>query len=246
MIAAATFAAGMRSLGDIVRKDGWGAAARWYDGVVETMVRWHIRGGEAARRSRLSMEPAFGPTVYGYEHELFLGEFARDRCACREDMVAELRRELAVVSDRLAAAPQVLLHRDLQSSNILCPRRGAAVWIDFQGMRMGPAAYDLASLLFDPYVEMGANLRRRWFRRYAARAGARTMRADVLSWAAVQRLTQALGAFARLSRGAARAQFEHLIPAGLRMLGQALEDLDFPMPALGALVETHRLEADAK
>ncbi|MBP7275323.1 MAG: phosphotransferase [Kiritimatiellae bacterium] len=232
--------AGARSLGDVVREEGWAGATRWYDCVVDTMAEWHTRGGEAARRSKLDLEPAFGPTVYGYEHELFLEEFARNRCECDEDMMGRLRRELDLVAERLRGAPLVLLHRDLQSSNILCPRRGGAVWIDFQGMRFGPAAYDLASLLFDPYVEMSAELRRRWTRRYAERAGERRACADVLPWAAVQRLTQALGAFARLSRGAARAQFEHHIPAGVRMLTQAMTELNVPLPALGELMEAQR------
>jgi aminoglycoside/choline kinase family phosphotransferase len=43
------------------------------------------------------------------------------------------------------------VHRDFQSQNIIA-RSGHAYLIDFQGMRPGLAEYDLASLLFDPYV----------------------------------------------------------------------------------------------
>ena len=48
--------------------------------------------------------------------------------------------------------PQVLLHRDFQAANIKI-HHGACHWIDFQGMRLGAAGYDIASLLYDPYVE---------------------------------------------------------------------------------------------
>lgn len=229
---------GMRSLGDVVHDGGWSAATPWYERVVDTLVRWHQRGGVAARRSRLEMERAFGPDVYGYEHGLFLNEFARGRCGCGEDTILALQHELERASDHLLKAPSMLVHRDLQSSNILCSARGP-VWIDFQGMRMGPAVYDLASLLYDPYVEMPAELRSRWTRRYVRRAGASSAQVERLPWAAVQRLTQALGAFARLSRGPAQAQFERHIPAGLRMLSQALDELGEPMPALRALIESH-------
>jgi NDP-sugar pyrophosphorylase family protein len=45
------------------------------------------------------------------------------------------------------------LHRDFQSRNILV-RHGKYYVIDFQGARLGPLQYDLASLLIDPYVKL--------------------------------------------------------------------------------------------
>src|SRR4029077_16887268 len=57
----------------------------------------------------------------------------------------------AEIADELANQSRVLVHRDFQSQNILI-RNGQAYLIDFQGMRPGLAQYDLASLLYDPYV----------------------------------------------------------------------------------------------
>src|SRR5207248_8692852 len=70
---------------------------------------------------------------------------------------ARLRRlgslpALRVIAHRLAAMPRVLVHRDFQSQNIIV-RNGLAYLIDFQGMRPGLPQYDVASLLYDPYVE---------------------------------------------------------------------------------------------
>ncbi len=50
--------------------------------------------------------------------------------------------------------PSVLVHRDLQSQNVMIVN-GEPVFIDFQGMRLGSPFYDLGSLLYDPYVEIG-------------------------------------------------------------------------------------------
>ena len=50
-------------------------------------------------------------------------------------------------------SPRVLVHRDFQSQNIII-RNSYAYLIDFQGMRPGLAEYDLASLLYDPYVDL--------------------------------------------------------------------------------------------
>ena len=47
----------------------------------------------------------------------------------------------------------MLCHRDFHSRNLM-PHGGELVWIDFQDARMGPATYDLASLLRDSYVDL--------------------------------------------------------------------------------------------
>jgi aminoglycoside/choline kinase family phosphotransferase len=48
---------------------------------------------------------------------------------------------------------KVLIHRDFQSRNIII-KEGDPYIIDWQGARVGPASYDLASLLYDPYVTL--------------------------------------------------------------------------------------------
>ncbi len=66
-----------------------------------------------------------------------------------------LEQELHGLCDRVDDAPgaRVFLHRDFQSRNLMLYRED--IWIiDFQGGRLGPVGYDLASLLTDPYVDM--------------------------------------------------------------------------------------------
>jgi hypothetical protein len=53
----------------------------------------------------------------------------------------------------IASWPRVLCHRDYHSRNLML-HQGALHWIDFQDARMGPATYDLASLLRDSYVDV--------------------------------------------------------------------------------------------
>ena len=66
---------------------------------------------------------------------------------------SDLHEAPALVSlrKRLGATHRHLVHRDLQSQNILL-HEGKAWLIDFQGMRYGYQEYDLASLLYDPYI----------------------------------------------------------------------------------------------
>lgn len=71
------------------------------------------------------------------------------------------------ISRFLAAEPRVFTHRDYHARNLLV-HQGRLVMIDFQDARMGPAQYDLASLLRDSYVTLPESLVGELIRRYAA------------------------------------------------------------------------------
>src|SRR5690606_17762025 len=58
--------------------------------------------------------------------------------------------------------PQLLVHRDYHSRNLLICDAGSMGVIDFQGAVVGPFAYDLVSLLRDCYIRWPANEVRRW------------------------------------------------------------------------------------
>ncbi len=58
-------------------------------------------------------------------------------------------QEIALVAS--TSGTSCFLHRDFQSRNIMLSN-GNIRFIDFQGGRIGPPGYDLASLLIDPYV----------------------------------------------------------------------------------------------
>ena len=61
------------------------------------------------------------------------------------------------VCDRLVASalaePQVFVHRDFHSRNIMVPSKGGLALLDFQDAVRGPLSYDLVSLLKDCYIE---------------------------------------------------------------------------------------------
>src|SRR5207248_8752463 len=103
------------------------------------------------------------------------------------------------IAKHLASLPRVLVHRDFQSQNIII-QNGQANLIDFQGMRPGLAEYDLASLLYDPYVDLAETERAElitYYREQQSKSGT-TRDSDfdsTLRLCAMQRLMQALGAY---------------------------------------------------
>ena len=103
-----------------------------------------------------------------------------------------------------AAGPETdcLMHRDFQGRNLMV--RGEEVFIlDWQGARLGPAAYDLASLLDDhPFDDLPEESQGDLTNLYLSEAGRpgrhRAFRRELL-WLGAARLMQVLGAFGKLT-----------------------------------------------
>lgn len=209
-----------------------------YRKVLSRMVVFHEAGARAARRKRIRLMPGFDEQLFEWEHDLFARLFLRERLGVGDAVEREVRAELRGVSDRLLGLPRVLLHRDFQSSNILLNRRGWAL-IDYQGMRLGPAVYDLASLLCDPYIAIAPDLRQRLLEHYARRADPRARVRDAFWPAAIQRLGQALGAYARLAKLPGTGHFARYIPPGLSNLREALRRVE-GLPALTRVIDAAR------
>lgn len=195
-----------------------------YVRVLEVVLRFHERGVAAARHNNLPLMPAFRPRLYRWEREYFADEMLRKREKCSDLRVAQMLKELAGIGRRLARGTAALVHRDLQSSNILISE-GRPWLIDYQGMRYGPAAYDLASLLCDPYVELPASMIRHLLDYYVVRSRSGGEVEGLFPFAAVQRLAQALGAFARLGAASETRAFAEHIPAARRMMSRALREV---------------------
>lgn len=180
--------------------------------------------------SGLDLEPAFGPDLYKWERDLFaehcLG--ARFAMECPKAVAVELE----AVAEKLAREPVRLVHRDFQSTNVLWRNAEFGI-IDFQGMRLGPAVYDLASLLYDPYVEMSEKARSALAALYGKESG-RPEVPDVLPFAAVERLVQALGAYGRLASVGQTGFSRYVMPALENLLSAADEA---GLDATGALAE---------
>jgi len=173
------------------------------------------------------LEPAFGPDLYAWERNLFVEHCVKGRYGL-DALPADVEKELEGVAAELGRAMPVVVHRDFQSSNVLYRADGTFAFIDFQGMRLGPAVYDLASLLYDPYVDLSEKDRGSLRKVYGG------IDARTLALGAVQRLVQALGAFGRLA-AAGQPQFARHVPRALGNLLAAADEAD--LNALGGFVE---------
>jgi aminoglycoside/choline kinase family phosphotransferase/dTDP-glucose pyrophosphorylase len=148
---------------------------------------------------------------------------------------------------------QGFLHRDFQSRNIMVQHR-RMVFIDFQGGRLGPIQYDLASLLIDPYADLTQDTRDQLFAYAAAQLDSlydvnlEKFKAGY-ELCAVTRNLQILGAFAFLSRMKGKSQFEAYIPAAVGSLVRNLARVPVSLPRLtdaARRIEAHLAQTPAQ
>lgn len=171
------------------------------------------------------LEPAFDEELYEWEQDYFLGHFVRGHLA-RETTAPEYEDAhhcLRRLRRTLAKEPRCLVHRDFQSQNVML-KDGEAWLVDYQGLRPGLAEYDLASLLFDPYVNLADAERDEllaWY--YRHRGLEMNACLERLHLCAAQRLMQALGAYANLSRNMGKPHFRQHIPAAVANLSKVCE-----------------------
>jgi aminoglycoside/choline kinase family phosphotransferase len=225
------------------RDDTWLVRGALYRSTLDEVAKLHELHESEWAVLRGEMPAEFNATLYRWEQNYFfencLGRiFGFDEAQQRK--LASLPA-LGEIAERLAALPRVLVHRDFQSQNIIV-RSGHAYLIDFQGMRPGLAEYDLASLLFDPYVRLSAVERDELYGYYMERRGLRPTREtrETLRLCAAQRLMQALSAYGFLGLVKGHRHFLAHLPAALDSLRNVIAEIDLlgPLgPALANLPE---------
>ena len=168
----------------------------------------------------------FNAALYLWEQNYFfencLGRYFKIETGTIDNL--EALPALRCVAEKLAELPRVLVHRDFQSQNILM-RNGQAYLIDFQGMRPGLAQYDLASLLYDPYVELTQAEHDELLEHYCSEKPSPDF-LETLRLCAMQRLMQALGAYGFLGLVKDYKHFLQHIPKAIGSLRQVVDKID--------------------
>lgn len=128
-----------------------------YERVIDSLVhlQYHASprqkpsSGLEAYRLRFDQEKLMWEVNFTLEHfyKLHLKRDIGDR-----DMRV-IQQGFQEICKTLADEPTVLTHRDFHSRNVMA-QGDRLVMIDFQDARMGPAQYDLASLLKDSYYQL--------------------------------------------------------------------------------------------
>lgn len=124
-----------------------------------------------------------------------------------DEQNANLNKVFDALLANIMAQPQVFVHRDYHSRNLMLMDKGNPGILDFQGALYGPLTYDLVSLLRDAYVQWDEEMVLDWAIRYwekAKKAGL-PVAPDIdtfyrdFEFMGLQRHLKILGIFARLA-----------------------------------------------
>lgn len=213
--------AGARDIGELQAEEMRGA----YFAALRAAKILHTKASEKFAANPIELCPPFDADLYRWEQDYFYRECAQGVFGIN---IPRPDSDFEVLTRRLLAFPRRLLFRDFQSQNIMVSEGGDIRVIDFQGMRLGNPFYDVASLLFDPYVErLGGEFIDDALGEYldflpdASFPGFAESR-EMLNFAGVERLLQALGAYGFLSAKKGKTEYvKYFAPAAANLLGCA-------------------------
>jgi len=152
--------------------------------------------------------PLYSDALLRQEMELFPQWYLEQLLGL--SLAAEEKNLLDALFARLIASareqPQVFVHRDFHSRNLMLLPGGELGVIDFQDAVTGPLTYDLVSLLRDCYISWPPERVQEWVSAFAMRLGAAGGLPAVpaatfrrwFDWMGLQRHIKVLGIFARL------------------------------------------------
>jgi N-acetylmuramate 1-kinase len=215
-----------------------------YERAVDVLIELHRHNLPDALPVAPQVEyriPAYDLDAFLIEVELLIDWYLPLRGA---PAAAQTRAEfLSLWGDALRPAldaPKTWVLRDYHSPNLLWLEDQSGIaqigLLDFQDAVMGPAAFDVASLLQDARVDVAEELEIALFGRYvrARRQYDKDFDADgfarLYATLAAQRATKILGIFARLDRRDGKPQYLRHLPRIYAYVRRALRH-----PALGAL-----------
>lgn len=170
----------------------------------------------------VAYQRSFDTTLLNWEFDHFLEYGVETRLGLKiPDVDALSLRELtSKITEKLIGLPQMLVHRDFQSRNLMI-RSEKLHLLDFQDALMGPRPYDLVALLRDSYVALSPPLLSELIGFYSSEASFR----EEFDLMTVQRKLKDAGRFVYIDRVKGNPSFLKHIPNSLQYVREAFERL---------------------
>ena len=145
---------GDTTLQDIGKKDG---RILIYEKVLEVLFKMQVEGKKDFNTENCCQTKVYDEYIMRhYESDYFREAFLSNYLKIKNDL-SDLDSPFDYLSSIASRADKsYFLHRDFQSRNIMV-YNGQPIILDWQGARLGPLPYDLASLLIDPYGDLHMN-----------------------------------------------------------------------------------------
>jgi NDP-sugar pyrophosphorylase family protein/aminoglycoside/choline kinase family phosphotransferase len=130
-----------------------------YKKVIDILILIHISATEHVSECPLLKKRIFDYEYLRWETGYFIERFVKDTRDIRIKNLSALNNEFHRLALQVYSFPKTVIHRDFQSQNIMITKGGVPRLIDYQGARLGPPAYDVVSILWDPYYRLEDDIR---------------------------------------------------------------------------------------
>ncbi|MGD2271281.1 MAG: phosphotransferase, partial [Desulfobacterales bacterium] len=215
---------GDKNLQDVIQKTKYSKdIVHRYRSIIRLLLKQSVTGAK-------NFNPLWAYQTPTYDRELILEK------ECRYFVEAFLKQYLgwditgsdledeftALAKKTVELSINGFMHRDFQSRNIMV-QHNQYYFIDFQGGRIGPVQYDLASLIIDPYVALPLKMQKTLLD-YCVRILPSFGIAEPAKfqsgyyYCALTRNLQILGAFGYLSKTKKKKYFAKYIPCAVAAL----------------------------
>ncbi len=200
------------------------SADKLYTDAIDALVKMQTIDG---------MLPEYDEAFLQTEMDLFETWYLKRHLGIKLDQAqkASLDDVCKLLIQSATEQPQVFVHRDYHSRNLMITDENNPGVIDYQDAVIGPISYDLVSLFKDCYIEWPRERVELWLELYLARiTPTRLIDKDTLiRWfdlMGVQRHLKVLGIFARLNYRDGKAQYLDDLPLTLKYVLDACELYD--------------------
>ena len=210
-----------------------------YCSILDQVTLLYSKGYEHYKKNPFKTAGQFDYQLYQWEQKYFTDNYLI-RYRNMEGIVPELQMDFDIVASMLANCPNRIVHRDLQSKNIMIHDR-KPYFIDFQGLRPGLPEYDLASLIYDPYMNLDDDLREELIRYcehtmiFQWRRSSTEIFRKIFIFCSIQRILQVLGAYCFLGLQKNKREFLQYIPVAETILLKQLEKINILHPLIKLL-----------
>ncbi len=222
-----------------------------YRQVIDILILIHTVATEHVSECPLLQNRLFDYEHLRWETGYFIERFVEGIRNIRVKNLSALNNEFHRLAVKADSFPKTVIHRDFQSQNIMITKGEIPRVLDYQGARIGPPAYDVVSILWDPYYRLEDGLRERVLNYYIRKiippnplfekGGQgeileKEFRETLLP-CRLHRHMQALGAYGFLATVKGKKYFLKHVPEGLRLLKEDVSLSKDEYPELYNLVK---------
>ncbi len=187
-----------------------------YRKVIDILILIHTAVTEHVSECPILNQRVFDYGYLRWETDYFVENFLAGIMKIKIKNLKALEDEFHRLALKVDSFPKTIIHRDFQAQNIMISSNNSPGIIDYQGARIGPPAYDLASILWDPYYRLEENIRDYLLDYYLGETDSSL--SDTVLPCRLQRHMQALGAYGYLATVKDKKYFLKYIPEALRLL----------------------------